>query len=81
MDQELGIAAERQAIEGLGWGTTRLYVATVEYGCVGTLEQLREHLVTGDDLGHAERTVLMATLHDALLELGEPSPFFNDAHA
>jgi hypothetical protein len=67
--------AERQALESLGWGASELYVATVCYGSVGTLDQLRRHLSTGDDLGRSEEAVLFATLHDALLDRGQPSPF------
>ena len=75
--------AERQALECLGWGPSELYVATVCYGSVGTLEDLRQHLITGDDLGRSERAVLFATLHDALLDRGQPSPFLqeSDPHA
>jgi hypothetical protein len=66
--------AEREAMNRLGWSARDLHFATVAYGSVD-LEELREHLRTGDHLPPDERAIVAATLHDELVDRGLPSPF------
>jgi hypothetical protein len=72
------IAMVLEAMERLGWNLTQLYVATTAYGSVGTMDDLQHHLVTGDGLGAGPAAVLLATLHEGLLDRSEPSPFYLD---
>ena len=78
MVQSPAVATVVEAMERLGWNLTQLYVATVSYGSIGTIDDLRRHLATGDGLGPGGATVLLATLHEGLLENDEPSPFYMD---
>jgi hypothetical protein len=72
------VDAACESMERLGWGVLQLYVATFSYGSVGTMDELRHHLATGNGLGPGAVAVLRTTLHEALLEKGEPSPFYRD---
>ena len=70
------VAMECEAMERLGWSLNQLYLATLGYGSVGTMDDLRRHLATGDGLDTGAVAVLLATLHEGLLEQDEPSPFY-----
>jgi hypothetical protein len=75
MDSHSSLAAERDAMDRLGWEASDLWSAAASYGDVGTLDDVRLHLVSGDHLAPAQLDVIAVVLHEALLERGEPSPF------
>ena len=66
------LSAERVAMNKLHWGARELYLASFAYGNVGDENDVRLHLVTGDHLGPAGRSVLTAALNDALIDRGDP---------
>ena len=42
------------------------------------MDDLQHHLVTGEGLDAGPAAVLLATLHEGLLDRSEPSPFYLD---
>jgi len=52
----------------LGWGVFELWSAAIGLGDVGTVADVREHLASGNHLSEAQHTVLVAALHDGLLD-------------
>jgi hypothetical protein len=68
-------AAELEAVRRLGWDAKKLHIVAISYGDVGTADDVAEHLATGDHLSPPQRGVIVAALHDALLERRIPSPF------
>src|SRR5687767_12759459 len=59
--------AEIQAIERLGWTTQQVYIEAMSYGDVGTCDDVREHLRTGNHLPPHRRAFIAAALWDAEL--------------
>jgi hypothetical protein len=57
--------AELRAIERLGWTTQDVFSAAVRYGDVGTVEDVAEHLRTGDHLPPEQKAFIAAALWDA----------------
>lgn len=66
--------AELRAMERLGWSARDLYLATLHYGDVGTLEDVEEHLRTGDHLAPAKKAYVVAALWEAELDAVERGP-------
>jgi hypothetical protein len=62
--------AELRAIKRLGWTAQDLHVAALQYGDVGTLDDVTEHLRTGDHLPPDKKMFVAAALWDA--EVGTP---------
>jgi hypothetical protein len=57
--------AELRAIERLGWTTDQVFAAAIQFGEVGTVEDVAEHLRTGDHLPPEKKTFIAAALWDA----------------
>lgn len=70
MPVEPPFEAELRAMKRLGWSARDLYVATLHYGDVGSLEDVQEHLRTGDHLPPAKKSYIAAALWEA--ELAAP---------
>ena len=60
------------AMERLHWDLRDLFIATLQYGNIGTEADLRKYLDTGDHLTPAQRGLVVATLNDGLLIQGDP---------
>jgi hypothetical protein len=56
-------------MDRLGWTAHDLYVATLEYGDVGSSHDVQEHLRTGDHLSPAKKAYVAAALWDAEIEV------------
>ena len=59
------------AMNRLHWHLRDLFIATLQYGDIGTEADLREYLDTGDHLTPAQRRLVVATLNDGLLMQGD----------
>lgn len=70
-------AAELRAMERLGWTARELLVATMQYGDVGTIGDVREHLATGNHLPPGRKAFIAAALWDA--EIGRADRHREDA--
>jgi hypothetical protein len=57
--------AELRAIERLGWTPQEPLLAAIRYGDVGTVEDVAEHLRTGDHLPPGQQAIIAAALWDA----------------
>jgi hypothetical protein len=57
--------AELRAIERLGWTTQQVFSAAIQYGDVGSEDDVAEHLRTGDHLPPEKKTFIAAALWDA----------------
>lgn len=72
MNGETLAAAMREAMAHLHWDLRDLFVSAFGYGMVGNESDVGRHLVTGSHLTCAQSSVLVATLNDALIAIGDP---------
>ena len=61
--------AELRAMRRLGWTASDLFGATLAYGDVGTVDDVRQHLATGDHLAPRQKAYIAAALWDAGIDL------------
>ena len=59
------------ALERLHWDLRGLFIATFQYGHIGTEADLCEYLDTGAHLTPTQRSLVVATLNDGLLISGD----------
>lgn len=62
-------------MQRLGWNPRELYLAALNYGDVGSLHDVQEHLRTGDHLSPEQKYYLATALRDAELDATKtPTP-------
>ena len=72
MSGATSVADMRQAMARLHWELRDLFVAAIGHGNVGTETDVARHLRTGTHLTCPQASVLVATLDDALMTIGDP---------
>lgn len=72
MEDGVGSDAVKDAMAQLWLSVRDLYIATLQFGDIGTELDLQTFLDTGNRLGAAQRRLLVATLNEGFRATGNP---------